>query len=74
MDLIISFSRSLTMKATSLLSVIALIGCVPIEGETPKICVDPKANPYGTTGAQRCKMVQTKPGVTPTPSGRRANY
>ncbi|WP_349038745.1 hypothetical protein [Pseudotabrizicola sp. 4114] len=57
------------------MTVVALAGCVPIEGEAPKICASPNARPYGDASGERCKMVQTKTGVKTTAgSGGQANY
>ncbi len=75
MKILSTLARRLIVGATSAITVITLVGCVPIEGEKPKLC-DTKAQHYKS---ERCKMVQpktqaAKPEATKAKSQRRSNY
>ncbi|MFN4154624.1 MAG: hypothetical protein ACK4HF_08220 [Paracoccaceae bacterium] len=74
MGIFSKLSRHLTLGATSVVTFVALSGCMPIEGEKPKVCDHTKAQQYKGAYAERCKMVQPKATVKKAVPVRKANY
>lgn len=60
----------LILGASSVVTLIALAGCVPVEGQKPKLC-DTRVHPYKS---ERCKMVQTKVQPAKAKSKSKSNY
>jgi hypothetical protein len=70
MKIVTSLSHRLVLGATSLVTLIVLAGCVPVEGQKPKLC-DQRVHNYKT---ERCKMVQTKAQPVKAKSTSQSNY
>ena len=78
MKIVTSLSHRLVLGATSLVTLIVLAGCVPVEGQKPKLCdqrvhnyKDQRVHNYKT---ERCKMVQTKAQPVKAKSTSQSNY